>query len=271
MAIYRAIYTSFWSDTKVSDNFTPEDKYFMLYCLTNDHTNLSGCYEVSIKQIANELGYDIDITKNLLRRFINIHKIIDYNFENNELYIKNWSKYNWTISPKLDIPLLREIKKIKTEKFKKELAIKYNKRNTVSIPYRYSIDTVADSDSINNIFNINNINNINYIYIYIEKNFKKKLFEEDKLKIIEWVKEYSEPFVKLAFEISVDKGKTNFGYVEAILKDWKEKGYKSIEDINFFSKHKQTILPKWFNKKIKEEDLSKEEIEEMKEILKEFY
>ncbi|MFR8334921.1 MAG: hypothetical protein ACLU9S_23255 [Oscillospiraceae bacterium] len=27
-----------------------------LYCMTNPHTNLCGCYEVSIKQMANETG-----------------------------------------------------------------------------------------------------------------------------------------------------------------------------------------------------------------------
>ena len=52
MASYRSVYTTFWTDTKVSDDFTPEDKYFMLYCLTNNYTNLCGCYEISIKQMA---------------------------------------------------------------------------------------------------------------------------------------------------------------------------------------------------------------------------
>lgn len=40
MAVYRNINIGFWTDTKVADDFTPEDKYFMLYCLTNNYTNL---------------------------------------------------------------------------------------------------------------------------------------------------------------------------------------------------------------------------------------
>ena len=40
MATYRQIYISFWSDTKVCDDFTPEDKYFYIYLLTNPHTNM---------------------------------------------------------------------------------------------------------------------------------------------------------------------------------------------------------------------------------------
>lgn len=61
MASYRNISMDFWTDSKVVDDFTPEDRYIYLYCMTNPHTNLCGCYEVSIKQIANETGYNNDI------------------------------------------------------------------------------------------------------------------------------------------------------------------------------------------------------------------
>ena len=52
MARYRNVSTSFWEDNKIVDDFTPEDKYIYLYCMTNPHTNLCGCYEISLKQIA---------------------------------------------------------------------------------------------------------------------------------------------------------------------------------------------------------------------------
>ena len=58
MATYRQIYISFWSDTKVCDDFSPEDKYFYIYLLTNPHTNICGCYEISSSQMAQELGYN---------------------------------------------------------------------------------------------------------------------------------------------------------------------------------------------------------------------
>lgn len=38
MARYRNVSTSFWEDNKVVDDFTPEDKYIYLYCMTNPHT-----------------------------------------------------------------------------------------------------------------------------------------------------------------------------------------------------------------------------------------
>ena len=99
MAIYRSVNMSFWTDTKVVDTFTPEDKYFMLYCLTNSHTNILGCYEISVKQMANETGYSQDSVNNLLERFSKVHKIIEYDFKTKEILIRNWYKYNWSKSP----------------------------------------------------------------------------------------------------------------------------------------------------------------------------
>ena len=65
MAIFRNVNMSFWTDTKVTDDYTPEDKYFMLYALTNNYTNIIGCYEISIKQMSNDLGYTKDVIENL--------------------------------------------------------------------------------------------------------------------------------------------------------------------------------------------------------------
>ena len=39
MATYRNIHLSFWTDSKVDEEFTPEDKYGYLWCLSNPHTN----------------------------------------------------------------------------------------------------------------------------------------------------------------------------------------------------------------------------------------
>lgn len=138
MAIYRSVHISFWTDVKVSDEFTPEDKYFMLYCLTNSYTNLCGCYEISIKQMSRDLGYNIETIEKLIERFSNIYKIIFYNRQNKELFIKNWYKYNWTKSIKLDKPLKKEINNIKTKEFKGQLIEIFNKRDTVSIRYAYN-------------------------------------------------------------------------------------------------------------------------------------
>lgn len=136
MAIYRNVSMNFWTDTKIVDEFTPEDKYFMLYCLTNPQTNLCGCYEISVKQISRDTGYSEKTINSLLEKFSSKYNIIEYNHNEKELLIKNWSKYNWSKSNKLDKPLMEEIKNIKTPEFHNYLAEIYNKRDTVSIRYR---------------------------------------------------------------------------------------------------------------------------------------
>ena len=175
MALYRSVHMSFWTDTKVADQFTPEDKYFMLYCLTNPYTNLIGCYEISIKQMSYDLGYSKDSVENLLKRFIEVHKILDYDNETKELFIKHWFKYNWTTSPKLDKPLINDIEKIKTERFKAELIDIYNSRDTVSIPYTYPMDTTDTdtvSDTVSNSDTITEI--INYLNLKLNSNYRTK-------------------------------------------------------------------------------------------------
>lgn len=75
MGIKRIVDTSFWTDGKV-DEFSPEDKLFMVYLLTNPFTTQLGIYECSIKQVAFQLGYSIDTVKVLLDRFENKYGVI---------------------------------------------------------------------------------------------------------------------------------------------------------------------------------------------------
>lgn len=143
MAVYRNVNLNFWTDTKVIDDFSPEDKYFMLYLLTNPHTNLSGCYEISIKQISNEMGYTADSISALISRMEN-YKIISYSKDTKEMLIKNWYKYNWTNSEKFSKPLSKELEKIKNYEFANYLIEIFNNKYQEQIPYRYGIDTVSD-------------------------------------------------------------------------------------------------------------------------------
>lgn len=131
MASYRNISMDFWTDSKVVDDFTPEDRYIYLYCMTNPHTNLCGCYEVSIKQIANETGYNNDTVERLLKRLDSAHNVIRYSAQTKELLILNWCRYNWSTSEKLNKPLLGEIRKVKNDRFREYLAARYNERSTV--------------------------------------------------------------------------------------------------------------------------------------------
>lgn len=136
MAIYRTVSLSFWTDPKIEDDFTPEDRYFYLYLFTNPHTNLAGCYEISIKQMARETGYGKESIERLVERFMNIHQVIDYSEETRELLLINWHKYNWTKSEKFRKALATEINTIKNERFRQYLSQTFNGNDV-----RYRMDT----------------------------------------------------------------------------------------------------------------------------------
>lgn len=138
MALYRTISLSFWTDTKIADEFTPEDRYFYLYLFTNPHTNLAGCYEVGISQMSNETGYSKDSVERLLKRFSEIHKVAFYSNSTKEVLLANWHKYNWTSSDKYRKPLESEINKVKYPKFKEYLIKLFNGESV-----RYGIDTIC--------------------------------------------------------------------------------------------------------------------------------
>lgn len=147
MAIYRTVHMSFWTDPKVDDDFTPEDKYFYLYLLTNPHTNLCGCYEISMRQMVRETGYNEDTVKRLINRMETVHGVIQYDPETKEIYIPRWGKYNWCNSQKTKDGAVKSMEFIKSEKFKKALS------NTLCIPYVYPMytsvtDTVTDTDTV---------------------------------------------------------------------------------------------------------------------------
>lgn len=136
MALYRTISMSFWTDAKVVDDFTPEDRYFYLYLFTNPHTNLCGCYEVSLSQISVEVGYNKDSVLRLIERFERVHDVIRYSRKTKEMILLNWHKYHWTSSEKFRKPLEKEIRSVKEEDFKKYLLSIFDGKTD-----RYPIDT----------------------------------------------------------------------------------------------------------------------------------
>ncbi|MFP5111579.1 DnaD domain protein [Bacillaceae bacterium C204] len=94
MAKHRMIRTDFWKNPMVSEEMTPEDKYFYLYLLTNPNMTQIGIYKITKKQMGFDLGYSIESVHSLMERFIHHHKEIRYNPVTRELAIKNWGKYN---------------------------------------------------------------------------------------------------------------------------------------------------------------------------------
>ena len=121
MATYRTVHISFWTDPKVDDDFTPEDKYFYLYLLTNPHTNICGCYEISMKQMVRETGYNEDTVKRLLNRMEYTHNVIQYDASTKEVFIPRWGKYNWFNSKDTMAGVAKVVSCIKSERFRKAI------------------------------------------------------------------------------------------------------------------------------------------------------
>lgn len=171
MAVYRTVSLDFWTDSKVDDEFTPEDKYFMLYLLTNPHTRISGCYEIGSRQFERETGYNSDTIERLIKRMEEVHNVIRYSKETKEVLILNWNKYNWCgNSPKVIQAVRKEADKIKCDDFRNYIINKITtpdykypdkekrskKENSesvtvtetvVSIGYQYPIDSTCKSNT----------------------------------------------------------------------------------------------------------------------------
>ena len=153
MAIYRNIQMSFWTDAKIADTFTPDEKLMYLYLLTNPHTNLCGCYEISSRQIAFEIGFKREQIEKLIKS-LQDKRVIVYSTDSREVLLVNWHKYNWTSSEKLRKPLREEVKKVKKSEFRRYLERILYGIDTVSDDEGYGSDTtdlfcsVSDADLI---------------------------------------------------------------------------------------------------------------------------
>lgn len=143
MAIYRQVDMSFWTDAKVVEEFTIEDKYMYLYLITNPHTNLAGCYEISKRHIAFETGFSPQKVSMLINSLVE-KKVIVYSADTNEILLINWYKYNWNSSEKLRKPLWNQISNIKNAGFREYLTDIFNGIDTVYTEYRYGIDMVSE-------------------------------------------------------------------------------------------------------------------------------
>ena len=151
MAIYINLQLSFWTDNKIEDEFTPEDKFFYLYLLTNPQTNLCGCYEVSYSQMTRQTGYNKDTIIRLLERFESLHNVIKFDSKTKEILILNWYKYNWSKSEKVLSGVCNVAKYIKSDSFRKYVfeTVESIKNDTLYIGYTYPMDTsVSDTDSV---------------------------------------------------------------------------------------------------------------------------
>lgn len=239
MAKYRYVYCEFWTDPDVLE-FTPEEKNFYLYILTNPHTSQCGIFEISVKQMEFETGYNRDTIQKLINRFEEYDKI-KYNFETKEMAIKNWPKYNGTKSPKVQKCIDEELKKIKDillieyvygmdmvciplrkEKEERKEEIKEKEKEKEERKEETKNDTVSSAaknfSDVISVFN-NNIHPVTQL-------------EYEKIK--DWCNEVECEVVIRAIEEAVYYNKRSMQYINAILNNWLRNNLKTIEGVNAY-------------------------------------
>lgn len=96
---YRKIHDDFWTDPDIEE-FTPEQKFFYLYLITNPNVNQIGLYEFSIKRACFETGYNSDTIEKLLDIFETFGKI-KKSTETREILIVKFYWHNKSNSPKV--------------------------------------------------------------------------------------------------------------------------------------------------------------------------
>ncbi len=138
MAKYRTIQTKFWSDPFIME-LTPEQKFFYIYLITNPATTQCGIYEISIKKMAFETGYNTDTIEKLIDIFTENKKMI-YCRETNEVCLVNFLRHNSSSSPKIMACINKELEEVKN----KELIPLIYGMHTLSNPDVYPIHTLSN-------------------------------------------------------------------------------------------------------------------------------
>ena len=199
MGIKRIVDTSFWTDDKVVDLFSVEDRYFMLYLLTNPNSKQIGIYKLNFRIAGFETGFEVEKIKELVRKFEDEYKMIRFNYETGEIAIKNYLKHSILKGGKPVSDLIeKEIRGIKdksliqyvfesaidsdiTNETIKQIATKYLKMDNESL-----YDSSTNRTTINQRYagNENENENENINTCEIEKPISRSPLSETKEKII---------------------------------------------------------------------------------------
>lgn len=296
----RIIETSFWTDEKVIDNYSPEDKYFMLYLLTNPQTTAIGIYRLPIKIIAFDIGYSKESVLTLIERFDKTYKNIVYDTTTQEIAVLNSLKYTISKGGKpVEDMIQRELNAVKNSDliksvyenlvnwwsvsgrqvdvqiraaFENEISKrKEAKEKNANTNVNADANANANTDSVNDSYHdsseslnsnecdtfdfsnesysespnesSNNKSDFKKLLNLYQTNFgivKPILYEDLKADL----EDYGIDLIVEAIKRAVKRQK-EYGYAQAILKSWNNKGIKTLEaakaeEVSFNNKSQST-------------------------------
>ena len=102
----------------------------------------------------------------------------------------------------------------------------------------------------NHMGNININENININIIDYFNNNIHSIVPKEYEELTKWEEYFTDDIIINAIDIAVLNNAKSMNYINAILRDWKSKGYKTINDI---PDKKSKDIPKWLNEEIEEE------------------
>ncbi len=291
MAKFRQVHVSFWSDPKVMEEMTPEDKYFYLYLLTNPNTKQIGVYQITKKQMAFDLGYSVESINSLLERFIKNHQIIKYNEDTREICILNWAKYNLIKAGKPIIDLIKkELKEVKDVSLLVDIYQKIESESIKNEFERYVDDTLKQNETIRGQEKEEQQEEEKEVeeqqeqqeqeksepdsssqnpFVFYEQNFGilSPYLAED---ISKWIDDLNEELVTKALTIALENQKP-WKYAKSILNAWYSKNVKTLNDVQalevqfkrqqekrFGKPKKEDIVPDWYKDRKQEKEPKKE-------------
>ncbi|MED3738806.1 DnaD domain protein [Virgibacillus pantothenticus] len=243
MAKFRMVHTEFWNDPRVVEEMTPEDKYFFLYLLTNANTTQIGIYQITKKQMAFDTGHSIESINALLDRFINHHKIINYDPATRELAIKNWGKYNFLRGgkPMLDC-VTKELKEVKNKDLIPIVGERVEKPEIKALYDTYTLRTTIrgqeeeQEEEKEEEKEQQQEKDVSVIIQFWDDNGFGFNNMHAKQQLLSWLddsnfKNPSEMILK-ALGIAAEMNKRRLNYVEGILKNWQNESLLTAEEVD---------------------------------------
>ncbi|MGH0596659.1 DnaD domain-containing protein [Bacillus mycoides] len=254
MAVYRPVHVSFWQDSFVLD-LTPEEKYFYLYLMTNSKTSQSGIYELPLRIIETDTGYNRETVMKLLERFAEYGKI-NYNQKTKELFLINWLKFNPIKNVNIEKCVLKEIQSVKDQDF---LVDFYETCLELEVQQEFKIPRIKEYLSVRLEGLIRGFQDPSKEEEKEEEKEKEKEQQQEKRvsaeEVVEvnpisfyeqnfglitpfiadgihaWIDDLNAELVVKAMEIALEKNTRNMNYVNTILRDWHLKGLKTVADV----------------------------------------
>lgn len=150
---YRYVNTRYWNDALIA-SLAPLEKLLFIYLITNEHTNISGIYELPLKIMAMETGIDEHrIEKEL---FPAIGEKIRY--IENYVVVKNFVKYQYSTSKLVREGILNCLREVPFELLRKVIndrkyILPLDYIDQLGIPYVHPIDTLSipNAEDINTL------------------------------------------------------------------------------------------------------------------------